>query len=236
MNRPDWKASLGAAFDHALAYLDGLPERPVSPSASLADLRATLGGPLPARPVPPEQVVAELAAAAEPGVVASSSGRYFGFVVGGATPAALARGLAHLSVGPERRPVRPRPRGERRGRGLLCVACRAAGPASAGFRRIRDRCADGQLHGARHSGPRRAAPHRLGRRRRRAVGRTAGAGTRRRRPSRHDRPGVALPRHGHRVDRRSGDGRAGPDDRPGPGRGARSEATGRPSCARRPAM
>jgi glutamate/tyrosine decarboxylase-like PLP-dependent enzyme len=89
MNRPDWKASLGAAFDHALAYLDGLPERPVSPSASLADLRATLGGPLPARPVPPEQVVAELAAAAEPGVVASSSGRYFGFVVGGATPAAL---------------------------------------------------------------------------------------------------------------------------------------------------
>jgi hypothetical protein len=62
----------------------------VRPSASLAELRAALGGPLPAGPLPPERVVAELIAAAEPGIMASSSGRFFGFVVGGATPAALA--------------------------------------------------------------------------------------------------------------------------------------------------
>jgi glutamate/tyrosine decarboxylase-like PLP-dependent enzyme len=36
------------------------------------------------------EVVTELAAAAEPGVVAIGSGRYFGFVIGGALPAALA--------------------------------------------------------------------------------------------------------------------------------------------------
>ena len=58
--------------------------------ADLAELRAALGGPLPERPLDPREVVAELATAAEPGVVASSGGRYFGFVVGGATPAALA--------------------------------------------------------------------------------------------------------------------------------------------------
>jgi len=90
MERPDWKASLSAAFEHAVGYLHDLPERPVRARASLEELRADLGGPLPQRPLPPEQVVATLAAAAEPGVVASSSGRYFGFVVGGATPAALA--------------------------------------------------------------------------------------------------------------------------------------------------
>ena len=90
MERPDWKGPLGAAFDHATAYLGGLPDRPVRPSASLAELRAALGGPLPAGPLPPERVVAELIAAAEPGIMASSSGRFFGFVVGGATPAALA--------------------------------------------------------------------------------------------------------------------------------------------------
>src|SRR4029453_9224647 len=44
-------------------------------------------GPRPGRPLAPREVVAELAAAAEPGVVATAGGRYFGFVVGGATPA-----------------------------------------------------------------------------------------------------------------------------------------------------
>jgi glutamate/tyrosine decarboxylase-like PLP-dependent enzyme len=90
VNEPDWKRPLGEAFDHALAYLEGLPGRPVPGRAGLAELRAALGGPLPERPLDPREVVAELAAAAEPGVVATAGGRYFGFVVGGATPAALA--------------------------------------------------------------------------------------------------------------------------------------------------
>jgi glutamate/tyrosine decarboxylase-like PLP-dependent enzyme len=38
----------------------------------------------------PREVVADLVAAADPGVVASGSGRFFGFVIGGANPAALA--------------------------------------------------------------------------------------------------------------------------------------------------
>src|SRR5580698_9295837 len=74
----------------AADYLEGLPERPVGWSASVDDLRARLGGPLPVSPVDPSEVVADLAAAADPGLVASASGRYFGFVIGGAGPAALA--------------------------------------------------------------------------------------------------------------------------------------------------
>ena len=90
MEQPDWKGPLGEAFDHALAYLEGLPERPLASRASLAELREALGGPLPEQPREPREVIAALATAAEPGVMASSSGRFFGFVVGGATPAALA--------------------------------------------------------------------------------------------------------------------------------------------------
>jgi glutamate/tyrosine decarboxylase-like PLP-dependent enzyme len=74
----------------AAAYVDSLDERPVFPQVEPEELREALGGPLPDEPLPDEQVVEELAAAAEPGLVAMGSGRYFGFVIGGALPAALA--------------------------------------------------------------------------------------------------------------------------------------------------
>jgi glutamate/tyrosine decarboxylase-like PLP-dependent enzyme len=90
VDEPDWKGPLGEAFEQALAYLEGLPERPVGSRAGLEELRAALGGPLPEQPVEAREVVGALAAAAEPGLVASSSGRFFGFVIGGAMPAALA--------------------------------------------------------------------------------------------------------------------------------------------------
>jgi glutamate/tyrosine decarboxylase-like PLP-dependent enzyme len=45
---------------------------------------------VPERPVDPREVVADLVAAADQGLMASGSGRFFGFVVGGANPAALA--------------------------------------------------------------------------------------------------------------------------------------------------
>jgi glutamate/tyrosine decarboxylase-like PLP-dependent enzyme len=87
---PDWAAPLAEAHDSALAYLTGLPARPVGSGASRAELRAALGGSLPESPEDPRKVIAALAAAAEPGLVATPSGRFFGFVVGGVTPAALA--------------------------------------------------------------------------------------------------------------------------------------------------
>jgi glutamate/tyrosine decarboxylase-like PLP-dependent enzyme len=74
----------------AADYVESLGERPVFPRITPERLREALGGPLPEEPLDPERVIEELAAAAEPGVVALGSGRYFGFVIGGALPAALA--------------------------------------------------------------------------------------------------------------------------------------------------
>jgi glutamate/tyrosine decarboxylase-like PLP-dependent enzyme len=85
-----WDAALDAATDHARNYLAGLRERPVSARATLDELRTALAVPLPDEPVEPAMVVDDLAEAAEPGVVATGSPRYFGFVIGGALPAALA--------------------------------------------------------------------------------------------------------------------------------------------------
>jgi len=76
--------------DYAGQYLGSLSERPVAAPASIDELRAALSGPLPAGPSEPEQVIAELIEAAEPGVVGTAAGRYFGFVIGGALPAAVA--------------------------------------------------------------------------------------------------------------------------------------------------
>jgi glutamate/tyrosine decarboxylase-like PLP-dependent enzyme len=74
----------------AADYLERIPERPVGWSAGVDELRSSLGGPLPETPADPRKVIEDLARAAEPGLVASPSGRYFGFVIGGTLPAALA--------------------------------------------------------------------------------------------------------------------------------------------------
>jgi glutamate/tyrosine decarboxylase-like PLP-dependent enzyme len=74
----------------AADYVESLGERPVYPNVTPEQLRAALGGPMPEEPLPDEQVVEELVADAQPGVVATGSGRYFGFVIGGGLPAALA--------------------------------------------------------------------------------------------------------------------------------------------------
>jgi glutamate/tyrosine decarboxylase-like PLP-dependent enzyme len=74
----------------AADFVDSLDERPVRPEATVEELRAALGGPLPEGPSDPLAVVEQLAQDAEPGLMAMPSGRFFGFVIGGAFPAAIA--------------------------------------------------------------------------------------------------------------------------------------------------
>ncbi|MFG1814453.1 pyridoxal phosphate-dependent decarboxylase family protein [Kribbella sp. NPDC049174] len=87
---PDWKGPLGEAFERATTYLDGMPERPVGPRATAAELHHALGGALPQQPTDPQEVIVQLAHGVEDGLLPSGSGRFFGFVFGGATPAAVA--------------------------------------------------------------------------------------------------------------------------------------------------
>jgi glutamate/tyrosine decarboxylase-like PLP-dependent enzyme len=71
-------------------FLDTLDERRIKPAVDVDDLRAALGGPLPDGPTDAGEVTRRLIEAAEPGVIAIPSGRFFGFVIGGELPVALA--------------------------------------------------------------------------------------------------------------------------------------------------
>jgi glutamate/tyrosine decarboxylase-like PLP-dependent enzyme len=75
---------------YATEFLEGLAERRVAPAATAEELRKQLGGPLPDEPHEPRHVVADLADRAEPGLMATPGSRFFGFVIGGSLPAALA--------------------------------------------------------------------------------------------------------------------------------------------------
>ena len=86
----DRTAGLSAAAQHAREFLGGLDERPVAARVDAAGVRDALGGPLPEHGEASDVVIDALAAGAEPGLVATAGPRHFGFVIGGALPAALA--------------------------------------------------------------------------------------------------------------------------------------------------
>ncbi|MFT3913499.1 MAG: pyridoxal-dependent decarboxylase [Anaeromyxobacteraceae bacterium] len=84
------RALLARAAELAGGWLGSLDQRGVGSTAPLQVLREALGGALPEGPAEPREVLERLAAAAEPGLVASPGGRFFGFVVGASLPAAVA--------------------------------------------------------------------------------------------------------------------------------------------------
>jgi glutamate/tyrosine decarboxylase-like PLP-dependent enzyme len=81
---------LRRAAAEASAYRATMPGRPVAPTVDLESLRKEFGGPLQDESRPPSQVLEELIAAADGGLVATAGPRFFGFVIGGALPAATA--------------------------------------------------------------------------------------------------------------------------------------------------
>jgi glutamate/tyrosine decarboxylase-like PLP-dependent enzyme len=75
---------------HAAAYIDTVNSRPIATTASIEELRARLAKPVPEASTDAVQVIDELVRDTEGGILGSSSGRFFGWVIGGTLPVALA--------------------------------------------------------------------------------------------------------------------------------------------------
>ncbi|HEV2354547.1 MAG TPA: pyridoxal-dependent decarboxylase [Puia sp.] len=81
---------LDLAKKYALEYLDTLPGRRVFPAGDALKQLETLDVPLPRKSEDAAKVIETLHKIGSPNTVASTGGRYFGFVFGGSLPAALA--------------------------------------------------------------------------------------------------------------------------------------------------
>ena len=81
---------LAETAERAARYVEGIGHRRVAPLPADVTRLEALGGPLPESPSDPAQVLALLDDIGSPATVATTGGRYFGFVIGGVLPAALA--------------------------------------------------------------------------------------------------------------------------------------------------
>ena len=75
------------AADQAASYRESLSERPVQPAVDVDAVRTALGD-LADKPSPARAVLEQLVDAVTPAMTATAGPRYFGFVIGGALPAA----------------------------------------------------------------------------------------------------------------------------------------------------
>ena len=81
---------LPRVLEEAEGFLNTLDRWPVRARIDVDGVAAALGGSLPEDGRDALDVIEELIAGAEPGLVAMPSGRFFGWVIGGVLPAALA--------------------------------------------------------------------------------------------------------------------------------------------------
>lgn len=85
-----FQGPLSAAFHYATEYVASASEKPVAATVDLGTLRQRLAIPLGEDGVDATRVIEELVRGVEGGVITSSGPRFFGWVIGGSLPAALA--------------------------------------------------------------------------------------------------------------------------------------------------
>lgn len=90
MKESEFRATLEKALESALSFLGDLDRMPVSSRVDLATLRRRLAKPLDDSGLPAEALVEDLVKDVEGAILGSASGRFFGWVIGGTLPAALA--------------------------------------------------------------------------------------------------------------------------------------------------
>lgn len=81
---------LKAAAERAIGYLQNLETRGVAPSAAAIANLSRFNEPLPEDPVDPQSVLQMLDEVGSPATMAIAGRRFYGFVIGGSLPAALA--------------------------------------------------------------------------------------------------------------------------------------------------
>src|ERR1700722_16325372 len=85
-----YRSALETAARLALDYLESLDQRHVGVRAQQLVMLERLSSTLADEGIPAERVIDELVRDAEPGIIGSTGGRFFGWVIGGALPSALA--------------------------------------------------------------------------------------------------------------------------------------------------
>ena len=87
---PVFRSALDSAYTHAISHLESLDETSVAATSDAETLRGRVAKPLPLEGVPADEAIEELVRNVDGGLIGTAGGRFFGWVIGGVLPAALA--------------------------------------------------------------------------------------------------------------------------------------------------
>jgi glutamate/tyrosine decarboxylase-like PLP-dependent enzyme len=87
---PVFRSALDSAYAHSISHLENLDETSVAATSDAESLRARIARPLPAEGMAADRVIEDLVRDVNGGLLGTAGGRFFGWVIGGVVPAALA--------------------------------------------------------------------------------------------------------------------------------------------------